>query len=129
MVNLNERKINPLRFSLHGISIAVDSNDAKWLTRIERDFAFFSVTNRSPEINLMVNFRAPRFDRLPDAPAAQVFPECVVYQPRKQERFIDYHGEALLHESPNVTELETEDRDLAHELAFLYILSKAGTRL
>ncbi len=128
MVNLNERKINPLRFSVHGISVAVHSNDADWLARFRKDFAFFPCEEKTPEVSLALLMQKPRFDRLPDEPASQVFPECVVYGKNK-ERFIDYHGQALLQESEDSAVLETEDGNLAHELAFLYVLSKVGTKL
>lgn len=130
MVNPIERKINPLQLCVHGISVAVHSNNQIWLERIARDFAFFSDdTGRTPDILIHVAIQTPVRDSLPDQPATQVFSECVVYETKKKTRVVDYHGQALLHDYGSQGHLETADPDLAHELAFLYLLSKIGSRL
>ncbi len=134
MVLPEARKINETAFSVYGIPVVLRSHDATWLNRLRLDFDWFlhnntpALSKKAQSLELEFHHSPVSSSLLPDAPARKIFPECVAYE-NGNERWLDYHGGAYLQESPGTAKIWSEDMDLAHEVAYLWLLSHIGTAL
>lgn len=138
----------PIFFSVYGIDVTVhDEGLGQCAQALEQDFHFFLDTpsqgkmlqtaKKNPAVELRIVSTKPDASLLPEKAAKQIHSEYVVYEGRNTQnrkcRWIDYHGRAILEtqESKNHSEasLYCAEPALAHELAYLYLLSRIGVFL
>jgi len=119
-----------IHFDFYGLTIAVQSGDDAILSDINCDFSFFACPPGEPAVMLEIGReRAPRLD-LPKLKATLQTPRNIVYRDGN-DAYVDYFGQALAYYSGGTGKwkIHCEDRDLAHEIAFLTILSRIGEHL
>jgi len=117
-------------FRFFGFQVAVKAKDEAVLEDLYRDFSYFRAP--SGRSQLLVELFPHRFPgpELPPLKAALQTPRNLVFRGR-EESYLDYFGRALAIHRPHEGKLQVycEDRDLAHEIAFLTILSRVGRHL
>ncbi len=116
-------------FDFHGFRIlARSAGDPVRVSDIRTDFSLFATKPNGPH-DLEIVFRdfASR-PTLPRLEAVQHTPRNVVYRDGDRS-FLDYGGRALsvISDGGRRCEIHSDDRHLAHEAAFLTVLSHVGT--
>lgn len=117
-------------FCFFGFNVAVKAEDEALLEDLHRDFSYFRAPPGRPR--LLVELFPYRFPgpELPPLKATLQTPRNLVFRGR-EESYLDYFGRALAIHRPQEGKFQVycEDRDLAHEIAFLTILSRVGQHL
>jgi hypothetical protein len=122
--------IREIFFNFFGFQVAVKGSNTEVLEDITRDFSYFSTEMRKANAQLeLVNGLGPR-DLLPRIKATLHTPRNLVYRDGDVS-YIDYFGRALTVSWAKERQycIFCLDRDLAHEIAFLTILSHVGQHL
>jgi len=117
--------------NFYGLAVTVDSANGDLEREVGRDFAYFRNAAPPPNpLRLELHLRAPSFDALPALPAAFFTPRNVCFRD-SQRTYIDYFGRALAVYDRGARHcvIESADYDLAHEIAYLLILSWVGQHL
>lgn len=123
-----------VHFEFYGCSVEVSSPDAGLVEEVRRDFLYFEVPapNRSGRAQLRMELRleAPVYTGLPSVPATVVTPRNVCFRDGDTV-YVDYFGRGLAtHErKTGAWAMRSEDADLVHEAAYLFILSAVGQHL
>lgn len=121
------------QFDFYGLAVTVESTCRDLEQEVGRDFAYFrSAPRESAALPLRIELhrQAPSFDGLPALPAAFFTPRNVCFRDA-QRTYIDYFGRALAvhHRAERHCAIYSTDYDLAHEIAYLLILSWVGQHL
>ena len=117
-------------FDFFGFRVAVKGSNAEILEDVDRDFSYFSTGMAKADVQLeLVGDPGPR-DLLPQIKATLHTPRNIVYRDGDVS-YIDYFGCALTvcWAKEGRYRVFCLDRDLAHEIAFLTILSQVGESL
>jgi len=118
----------PVSFDFHGYRIlARSTSDPVRVSDITTDFSLFTTTTNGPH-DLEIVFRDFKSrPTLPRLQAVQHTPRNVVYRDGDRS-YLDYGGRALtvISEGGRRCEIHSDDRHLAHEAAFLTVLSHVG---
>jgi len=117
-------------FDFFGFRVAVKGSNADILDDVDRDFSYFSTSMTKADAQLeLVGDHGPR-DLLPQVKATLHTPRNIVYRDGDVS-YIDYFGRALTvcWAKEGRYRIFCLDRDLAHEIAFLTILSQVGESL
>ncbi len=117
-------------FDFFGFRVAVKGSNAEILEDVDRDFSYFSTGMAKADAQLeLVGDHGPR-DLLPQVKATLHTPRNIVYRDGDLT-YIDYFGRALTvcWAKEGRCRIFCLDRDLAHEIAFLTILSQVGESL
>lgn len=125
--------MEPLRLDFHGVAVDIQTHVARVREQLRRDFSLFEqrgeIDSYAP-VRIEVRVASPDPGRLP-----RVFPEFVVrgatVYDAGRERWIDYRGaaQALYVRASGRVEIEADTPGLAHELAYLAVLSRVGEKL
>jgi hypothetical protein len=121
----------PVNLSFYGLGVSVSGQWSEVIDDLRDDFSWFETSNQaSAAVMIAVEHRAPDFEAAGELEAAFVTPRNVVYQHRDRA-VIDYSGKALsiYERSGDRLLVQGEDRDLVHEAAYLFILSRVGRHL
>jgi len=126
----NMTRSGSVSFDFYGLQIMVRSTDCDVLTDLTRDFSFFSIDGGEAAMVIEVVTKDLPRDQLPPLSATLHTPRNTVYR-SGEKTFIDYFGRALAISEENGTRfrIHCEDRDMAHEVAYLTILSRVGQHL
>ena len=115
-------------FDFHGFRILVRSiGDRTRVSDIKTDFSLFvAKTAGQPDLEIVFRDFSTR-PTLPRLQAVQHTPRNVVYRDGDRS-FLDYGGRALsvISDGGRRCEIHSDDRHLAHEAAFLTVLSHVG---
>ena len=116
-------------FDFYGFQIAVRSRQAEHLQDLNIDFSWFRTEGVEADLSIEMRSFSDR-PELPALPASQHSPRNVVFR-NGQTSYLDYSGRALSvsYEDGKRFELFCDDRHLAHEIAYLTILSYTGSHL
>jgi hypothetical protein len=135
-----------LGLSFHGLRVWVDGDWPEVVDDLREDFAWFVAEDASAEdasaedasaedagaddVRVTIQRSAPDFDALGDLTASFVTPRNVVYQ-LGDRAVIDYFGQAASVYDRSAQHLLVQGlgRDLVHEAAYLFVLSRVGERL
>lgn len=119
------------RLDVCGLRISLGGDWPEVVEAVRLDFEWFAVADGGPpDVEVLVERRAPDFERFGDVPAAFVTPRNVVYQDG-HHTIVDYFGRAVsvLDRSSGRVVVQGEDEHLVHEAAYLFLLSRAGEHL
>ena len=122
--------IREIFFNFFGFQVTVKGDSAEILEDVNRDFSYFSTGTSKANAQLeLVSDPGPR-ELLPHVKAALHTPRNIVYRDGDVS-YIDYFGRALTvsWDQDRQYRISCLDRDLAHEIAFLTILSRVGQHL
>jgi hypothetical protein len=117
------------RFHFYGLTIAVGSTDADLVEQVRRDFAYFHVPAAKAPVAIHVEMRLtePPYTKLPAVKASFITPRNVCFR-SKNIMFIDYFGKGLVifDRSKKSCIVYGTDRDMVHEIVYLFFLSTVG---
>ncbi len=118
-------------FNFYGLSVSVSGDWEEVVEGLELDFQWFAAARQTdPDVRVVIERRAPDFDRFGEIPAAFVTPRNVVYQDGPRT-IVDYFGRAvsILDRTSGAIVVQGEDEHLVHEAAYLFVLSRVGEHL
>jgi len=117
-------------FDVYGLVITVESADGGVLEDLVRDFSYFSVDRGEAAMVIEILREAGPRDQLPRLEATLQTPRNTVFR-SGDLAYIDYFGRALAisEEGGRRFRVYCTDRDLAHEVTYLTMLSRIGRHL
>jgi hypothetical protein len=122
----------PIDFDVYGLRVRVLGDWPEVLQPLRLDFAWFERDEEAaePDVELVVERRAPDFDRFGGLEAAFVTPRNVVYQDGDRS-VVDYFGRAVsvLDRRRGRLELQGQDPHVVHWAAYQFLLSRTGDHL
>ena len=118
------------QFDFYGVGLRVESTEEEFLSAIEHDFSYFLGTADRHFLSLTLTKTPPDYDSLPELTCSFATPRNICFSD-KRFTYIDYFGQGLniYDRQANHCEIITEDLDLAHEIAYLTILSRISEEL
>ncbi len=121
---------NALCFDFYGLRVAVRSEDEDVLEDIQRDFSYFRAKPGDGHLRFEVVSETPMRTGLPRLAATLHTPRNIVYRAGNVS-YLDYSGRGLMvvHHDQNSYRVQCAERDLAHEIVFLTMLSQVGEHL
>src|SRR4051812_14779531 len=121
------------RFEVYGLRVRLTGDWPEVIESVRLDFAWFEVAlfdEDAPDVEIVVERRAPDFDAFGDIAASFVTPRNVVYQ-HDGQTVVDYFGRALsvLDRATGAMTVQGEHKALVEEAVYLYMLSRVGEHL
>ncbi|MDQ6914893.1 MAG: hypothetical protein M3155_03685 [Actinomycetota bacterium] len=118
---------------VHGLRVRVQGDWREVIEGLRLDFAWFQRAGAHDgpvDVEVEVRRTAPRFDAFGDLRASFVTPRNVVYQ-QGDRKIVEYFGRALSTLDPTTGRLvvEGEDRELVHEAAYHFLISRIGEHI
>jgi hypothetical protein len=130
-VNADHVAVTAKRFNFYGLAVSVSGDWDEVVEALQLDFQWFSAPETvGREVRVVVERRAPDFDRFGEIRAAFVTPRNVVYQDGSRT-IVDYFGRAvsILDRTSGAILVQGEDEHLVHEAGYLFVLSRVGEHL
>lgn len=117
-------------FNFYGVGVQVESVEEEFLRSVEHDFSYFLAPAILPQLRLAFTKSHPDYDRLPELTCSFATPRNICFS-NGSLTYIDYFGQALniYNRQENHCQIITEDLELAHEIAYLTILSRISEAL
>lgn len=117
-------------FDFYGEGVVVESPEEEFQKSIEHDFSYFLSPETSPSLRITYAKARPDYDALPEMTCSLATPRNICFS-NGHCTYIDYFGLALnaYDRKGNVSHIVTEDVELAHEIAYLTILSRLSEAL
>ncbi|MDM7996102.1 MAG: hypothetical protein QUT30_10515 [Acidobacteriota bacterium] len=114
-----------IHFDFYGVGVLVESLEEEFLRSVEHDFSYFLRPAEAPFLRIEYDRARPDYDSLPEMTCSLVTPRNICFN-NGRCAYIDYFGQALnVYDSKaNHSKILTEDVELAHEIAYLTILSR-----
>jgi hypothetical protein len=118
------------RFDFYGVGVVVESQEPIFQASVEHDFSYFLAPAANSSIHLTYQKSRPGYDQLPEMRCSLATPRNICFNDG-QITYIDYFGQALniYNKGTNECRIVTEDLELAHEIAYLTILSRVSEAL
>jgi hypothetical protein len=118
------------QFDFYGVGALVDSAEEEFLRSVEIDFSYFLGQTDHPFLHITYDKSRPDYDGMPDLTCSLATPRNICFS-NGHLTYIDYFGQALniYDHSSNSSRIITDDLELAHEIAYLTILSRMSEAL
>ncbi|HOW58719.1 MAG TPA: hypothetical protein PLO78_03215 [Candidatus Omnitrophota bacterium] len=123
-------KKNRVHFSFYGVGVCVESDEDEMLKAITHDFSYFVAATDQCAVQLAYYHCDPDYNNLPVVTASAATPRNITFN-GKETAYIDYFGKGLniYNKKENSCKIYTKDKDLAHEILYLSILSRVSEEL
>jgi hypothetical protein len=117
-------------FDFYDVGLLVESAEEEFLRAVEHDFSYFQVASSQPFFRLTYTNAKPDYDQLPELTCSFATPRNICFSDGNLT-YIDYFGQALntYDRKSNLSQIITDDIELAHEIAYLTILSRIAEAL
>lgn len=117
-------------FDFYGLTVGVDSPTSALAEEVRRDFKYFERPLSTAQYHIEMHLAAPPYEQLPTLPASLISPRNVTYC-NGACKYLDYFGRglAIVDASAGKCTVYSKDADLAHEIAYLFLLSTIGQHL
>jgi hypothetical protein len=118
------------QFDFYGVGVLVESSELEFQLSVEHDFSYFLGPSANPFLKIAYSKSRPDYDSLPDLTCSLATPRNICFSNGKLT-YIDYFGQALniYDRGSNTSHIISEDMELAHEIAYLTILSRMSEAL
>lgn len=118
------------RFDFYGLAVDVTGPDAGVLDDVRRDFTFFQSAAGEAQLTLELLPITPARSALPAVASSVITPRNVCYRDG-HVTYIDYFGRglAVFDRKAQRCVIQSPDRHLLHEAAYLFLLSTVGKHL
>jgi len=119
-----------IHLDFYGVRVLAESNVETFIYLIKHDFSYFNSVPGEPDISIIWEKQNPDYNQLPRMKASIATPRNICFE-HEGISYIDYFGRALNIYDPGRKECRifTEDPSLAHEIAYLTILSRVSDLL
>ncbi len=117
-------------FDFYGVGVLAESSDEEFLRSVEHDFSYFIGSAADPFLRIAYSRSRPDYNALPEMTCSFATPRNICFN-LGHHTYIDYFGQALniFDRSANFSRIFTEDVELAHEIAYLTVLSRVSEAL
>ena len=117
-------------FNFFGEGVVVESPEEEFQNSIEHDFSYFLCSETNPSLRVSFTKARPNYDALPEMTCSLATPRNICFS-NGHCTYIDYFGLALnsYDRRTNFSRIVTEDLELAHEIAYLTVLSRLSEAL
>ena len=117
-------------FNFYGVGALVESSEEEFCRSVEHDFSYFLSPSPHPDLRVVFERSKPDYDRLPELKCSLATPRNICFSDGRFT-YIDYFGQGLniYDKEANQCRIITEDVELAHEIAYLTILSRVSEAL
>lgn len=114
----------------YGVGVLIESPEYDFLQSVEHDFSFFLAPAVPPSLFLTYVKSCPDYDCLPELTCSLATPRNICFSDGRLT-YIDYFGQGLniYDKEKNQCQIITADLELAHEIAYLTILSRVAEAL
>lgn len=121
---------NKITFSFYNITVCVESDEDAVLDFIKHDFSYFASSIDSCDLKITYHCQKPDYDKLPEMVSFLATPRNICYKHQKIT-YVDYFGRALNIYDKNASrcDIYTENKELAHEIIYLTMLSRVSEKL
>ncbi len=118
------------QFDFYGVGVVVESSEEEFQRSVEHDFSYFLAPVTQPFLHLTYRKSHPDYDQLPELTCSFATPRNICFSDGRIT-YIDYFGQGLniYDKQTNQCQIVTEDLELAHEIAYLAILSRMSEAL
>jgi hypothetical protein len=118
------------QFNFYGVGVLVESDEEEFQRSVEHDFSYFLGPAAHPCLHISFDKSSPDYDQLPEMTASFATPRNICFS-NGRHTYIDYFGQALnvYDQDANSSRIRTNDLELAHEIAYLTILSRVSEAL
>ena len=118
------------QFDFYGVGVLVESSEEEFQRSVEHDFSYFLGPTTNPFLHIIFSKTRPDYDGIPEMTCSLATPRNICFN-NGHRTYIDYFGQALniYDQSTNSSRIFTEDMELAHEIAYLTILSRMSEAL
>lgn len=118
------------QFDFYGVGVHAESREEEFLQSVEHDFSYFLAPAAPPSLFVGYEKIPPDYDRLPELTCSLATPRNICFSDGRLT-YIDYFGQALniYDKKSSRCRIFTEDLELAHEIAYLTILSRVSELL
>jgi hypothetical protein len=119
-----------VRFDFYGLTVEVCSPAAELCEAVRRDFTHFEASPGAVHLQVEMQRGRPPYETLPAMRASLISPRNVCYR-EGARKYVDYFGRglAIVDDATARCTIHSEDDDLLHEIAYLYLLSSVGEHL
>ncbi len=117
-------------FSFYGVGVRVESPEEEFQRAVEHDFSYFLAPAAGSPFRLSFAKSRPDYDSLPELTCSFATPRNICFS-NGHLTYIDYFGQALniYDRKANHSRIISDDVELAHEIAYLTILSRVSEAL
>jgi hypothetical protein len=130
-MKLQERmSVSVTQFNFYGVGARIESPEEEFILSLENDFSYFLAPSPQPCFRIIFENAAPDYDQLPELTCSLATPRNICFG-NGPLTYIDYFGRAIniYDKQENVSRIITADIELAHEIAYLTILSRISEAL
>lgn len=119
-----------LELAFHGVQVRVESDAPDVVDAVRLDFSYFLAPAPAPALHVTHESAEPAYDQLPELSCSLATPRNICFNDGDLT-YIDYFGKALnvYDKRRNGSRIVTRDPALAHEIAYLTILSRVSALL
>ncbi len=117
-------------FDFYGVGVCVESPEEQFHLSLENDFSYFLAPAGRPCLRIGFERSDPDYDRLPELACSLATPRNICFSDGSLT-YIDYFGRGLniYDKASNRCSIVTTDIELAHEIAYLTVLSRVSEAL
>ena len=118
------------QFDFYGVGAYIESSEEEFNRSLEHDFSYFLAPAPHPHLHLIFERSLPDYDQLPELTCSLATPRNICFSDGRLT-YIDYFGQAIniYDKESNQCRIITTDIELAHEIAYLTILSRISEAL
>jgi hypothetical protein len=118
------------QLDFYGVGAHIESSEEEFHRSLENDFSYFLSPVAQPNLHLIFERAVPDYDRLPELTCSLATPRNICFGDGRFT-YIDYFGRGIniYDKEANQCRIITEDIELAHEIAYLTILSRISEAL
>jgi hypothetical protein len=119
-----------VQFDFYGVGVHIKSSEEEFNRSLENDFSYFLSESVQPDLHVIFERSAPDYDRLPELTCTLATPRNICFGDGRLT-YIDYFGRGIniYDKEANQCRIITTDIELAHEIAYLTILSRISEAL
>jgi hypothetical protein len=119
-----------VQYDFYGVGVHVESAEAEFVHSLENDFSYFLSSSAQSALRVIFERSSPDYDRLPELTCSLATPRNICFGDGRLT-YIDYFGRGLniYDKESNQCRIITTDVELAHEIAYLTILSRVSEAL
>jgi len=118
------------QFDFYGAGARIESSEEEFNRSLEHDFSYFLSAGAPPGLHVIYEHSVPDYSQLPELTCSLATPRNLCFGDGRRT-YIDYFGQAIniYDKEANQCRIITTDIELAHEIAYLTILSRISEAL
>jgi hypothetical protein len=118
------------QFDFYGVGAHIESSEEEFNLSLEHDFSYFLAPAPRPCLHMIFEHAVPDYDSLPELTCSLATPRNICFG-NGRLTYIDYFGRGIniYDKEANQCRIITSDIELAHEIAYLTLLSRISEAL